>query len=117
MKQINDAVGHNEGDRLLKRTSQLLTNEFNEHCEVYRVGGDEFIILAVDYPKPQLENKMGVFRSVIQKFNEEGKQIGWPFVDIAFGWDWLLPGEEIQELIYRCDQKMYEDKQKCKSVR
>lgn len=117
LKQINDAVGHNEGDRLLKRTSQLLTNEFNEHCEVYRVGGDEFIILAVDYPKPQLENKIGIFRSIIKKFNEEGKQSGWPFVDIAFGWDWLLPGEEIQELIYRCDQKMYEDKQKCKSVR
>ena len=45
LKRVNDESGHTEGDHLLKTTASTLAGVFFEG-EVYRAGGDEFMILA-----------------------------------------------------------------------
>ncbi|MGC5327513.1 sensor domain-containing protein [Brevibacillus sp. SYSU BS000544] len=49
-KQINDSLGHSVGDKLLTAVTHRLQNEVlvNQNCSLYRVGGDEFIILVPD---------------------------------------------------------------------
>lgn len=44
-KTINDTLGHSRGDQLLVAVGQRLRNRVREVDEVYRQGGDEFVIL------------------------------------------------------------------------
>ena len=45
LKQINDTLGHREGDRALSRTAEVLCTTFRESDVVGRLGGDEFGVL------------------------------------------------------------------------
>jgi diguanylate cyclase (GGDEF)-like protein len=47
-KLYNDTYGHSEGDRLLKRMSDVLSDSVREEDRVYRYGGEEFAILCPD---------------------------------------------------------------------
>ena len=42
LKNINDTLGHEAGDKYLQRGSRLICNTF-KHSPVFRIGGDEFI--------------------------------------------------------------------------
>jgi len=45
-KLINDTLGHESGDKVLKEVGKRLHEiNFNETVEIYRIGGDEFILL------------------------------------------------------------------------
>lgn len=44
-KVVNDTLGHNYGDLLLKIFSQLLKVCINDQCELFRLSGDEFTII------------------------------------------------------------------------
>ena len=45
LKQINDAHGHAEGNRVLRQVAETLSTSVGSHDEVARVGGDEFAVL------------------------------------------------------------------------
>lgn len=45
MKQINDAFGHEEGDRLLREFIQLLRRHTRETDVLARLGGDKFVVV------------------------------------------------------------------------
>jgi diguanylate cyclase (GGDEF)-like protein len=44
-KNINDSFGHRFGDDLLVVISQVISNQCNRQCEVYRFTGDQFVLL------------------------------------------------------------------------
>lgn len=48
LKAINDSLGHAEGDRVLKRTGEILKKTFRDSDIVARLGGDEFAVLAIE---------------------------------------------------------------------
>jgi len=48
LKQINDTLGHLEGDCALERTAEVLEETFRDSDVVARLGGDEFAVLAVE---------------------------------------------------------------------
>jgi len=60
-KNINDTLGHNIGDGLLKAVSQKLNSMIRENDIVARIGGDEFIIVINDF------SDSGTLEQVISK--------------------------------------------------
>jgi diguanylate cyclase (GGDEF)-like protein len=55
MKRINDKFGHIEGDAALIEAADILREVFRESDIIARIGGDEFVILAVDSDGAQSE--------------------------------------------------------------
>ena len=56
-KRINDTRGHDEGDRILRETGQLLRDTFGEqYC--YRYGGDEFLVIVPDISEAEFRRKL-----------------------------------------------------------
>lgn len=47
-KQVNDALGHDTGDRLLKNVANRLKGSLRETDHLFRLGGDEFTIILTD---------------------------------------------------------------------
>lgn len=51
-KRVNDLHGHQNGDVLLKQAADRLQEQVRETDTVARFGGDEFLILQTDLPRP-----------------------------------------------------------------
>lgn len=53
LKTVDDTEGHNAGDALLTNAADILKRLF-DGCEIYRAGGDEFMIFAFDKTEEEL---------------------------------------------------------------
>jgi len=58
-KRVNDTFGHDKGDQLLVSVSKCLESCVKESCTLFRIGGDEFVLLM-----PRIENIEEVTRQV-----------------------------------------------------
>ncbi len=56
LKRINDTLGHRRGDQALVETAEMLKETFRESDIIARIGGDEFVVLAMDNAAGQLED-------------------------------------------------------------
>ena len=100
LKPINDNEGHNAGDALLKSAAEILKQTFSD-CEIYRAGGDEFVVVAIDVPKESLEARVETLR---KKSKVKGN------VSFAIGFYHDENGGDIRKAMREADALMYEDK-------
>lgn len=100
LKQVNDTKGHLEGDKLLIHSYQCLIDHFDKNT-VFRIGGDEFLVMGNNVDKEDLEKR-------VQKMAQSMEQYG---VHLAFGcvWEEKCNGR-ILELFKEADRRMYENK-------
>ncbi|NCP56146.1 MAG: EAL domain-containing protein [Thiomicrospira sp.] len=49
-KAVNDSLGHDIGDQVIREASNILVSEVRHHDFIARVGGDEFVIILKHYP-------------------------------------------------------------------
>ena len=105
-KTVNDTHGHDEGDRILKEASAMLTSAFGEdHC--YRYGGDEFLVIAPDISESEFQEKL---ESLKRSEGETWGDVGVTF-SIGYVRGELVSSDTLRTLISRADEKMYEAKQ------
>jgi len=110
-KAVNDSLGHDIGDELLRRVAQKLQAQVRQSDTVSRLGGDEFVIL-LDDPASQ-EELVQILQRIILAINEpmefKGRtaQVGISIGIAQFPADGRSPGE----LIKRADTAMYAAKQ------
>ena len=102
LKPVNDNKGHDAGDKLLKDASRLLKFTF-DGCDFYRAGGDEFLIIALDKSKEELEAKVKALR---EKSMIPSK------VSFAVGFYYDANGGDIRTAMHEADVRMYEDKKR-----
>lgn len=100
LKTINDDEGHTAGDRLLSKAASLLKIAFGDY-EIYRAGGDEFVILCPEIPENRLTKQVGHLRALISAT---------PDVSFAIGTAYSTGGCEIASAMQAADEKMYQDK-------
>lgn len=101
LKYTNDHHGHSAGDLLLKNAAMILQNTFIGD-EIYRVGGDEFLILLQDTDEEEMRRKIAEMKKKAEMFDN---------VRFAAGYSLVRPGMDLREALAEADARMYQDKE------
>jgi diguanylate cyclase (GGDEF)-like protein len=106
LKQINDRRGHCEGDKAICEAVNELRSCLRKGCQLYRIGGDEFVILCF---KCSGENVQDMIVDIQDRM--AGKLYA-----CAMGAAYVKDGLTFQEVFEFADQNMYRNKRKMKLV-
>ena len=114
LKDINDTYGHDKGDVYLKNACHLISRVFRG--QVYRVGGDEFVIIlqGEDYRHRESLRKFFIEKSAeICAFTKEP----WEQIRVAVGVAVYNPeiDKTVDDVLKRADHLMYDNKHERKS--
>lgn len=106
-KEVNDTLGHDNGDLLLLEASRRLRQCVRECDTVARMGGDEFTVLLTELmPETDLEPLLHkLLQTMAQVFQLGQEQV---FVSASVGVT-LYPadGTEVEALYKNADQALY----------
>jgi diguanylate cyclase (GGDEF)-like protein len=114
LKEINDRLGHPEGDRLLQAVAASLGECVRQSDCAARIGGDEFGIVLADSSAAESEQTV---QRVLARFRARGIKAGLPY-GFCHGIAEASPAQAtVQALVARADQALIAMKQTTKSGR
>ena len=110
LKEINDDYGHEFGDRYLVAAAQVLGSGFRD-VPVFRVGGDEFVVIARGYDDARMEEGLRQLEARLNKFNESERPCAMRLA-ISKGVSRFQADKDtsFKDVFARADQIMYDDK-------
>lgn len=95
-------------DKLIASVADILNKEMKNAFRVYRIGGDEFVILYFDKKdeivKKEMEEAMHQCMAI---HIDDAIPVG-----ASFGFAKLMEKEDFSEMIHRADISMYQEKEK-----
>ena len=100
LKKINDAYGHEAGDKLICQAATAMENVFLGNA--FRVGGDEFVIIETGIVKAQFFQKLDELRREMEKRK----------VSFSIGVLWRENENDIVTMLKEADNIMYTEKKK-----
>jgi len=109
LKQINDRLGHSEGDIAIRRVARILRNTFRDSDIVARLGGDEFAILANE---ASLDSQKDIWHRLKENLSAEGSRDPRYSLSLSVGVARFDPRSALtlSDLLEYADQAMYEAK-------
>lgn len=112
LKLINDTYGHTEGDKLIKAAATALLEGFVTAYNVYRVGGDEFVVVYHTPNQDEVLSEMQKVRELCDEFKESPVPLS-----IAMGYaSEICLSDNFDALYQKADELMYEDKKRIKEL-
>ncbi|GEM_PF-1239169 len=109
-KMINDSLGHNAGDSLLRAVAQRLAERVRQGDTVARLGGDEFVIVMEGLAREDdaVVSATKILEALRPPFTLAGREV---FVTVSLGIA-LCPrnGEQPEPLLKNADAAMYQAK-------
>lgn len=112
LKRVNDTLGHEHGDTLIKSVAEAIRKVSTQFDHAYRIGGDEFVMIMRGGDEVNVKKKIKEWEEEIEKLDDiENIPISASY-GYAFG-----KGKELEEIIHRADQMMYENKRKFHEMR
>ncbi len=110
-KNVNDTMGHKAGDELLKNVATALRKIFFDvGCVVYRVGGDEFVVIALEVAPEYLKSIIDNINKT-KEITELGCSVSIGCSDVDF-----CENNAFERAFARADEKMYIQKTEKKAV-
>lgn len=106
LKQINDRFGHEKGDAFIKDTVEFLKKYFVKN--IYRIGGDEFVVLLRRKPKQDFGDLLMQFKEDLKR--HEGS------LNLSFGEEYCENGN-VDDCIKHADELMFTRKRRYYSSR
>ena len=102
-KTVNDRHGHEAGDQLLVELTRLVRSRIRDADQLFRYGGEEFVLLLRHTPLDGAERMAEELRALLasQLASPGGR------VTASFGCAELAPGEEPSEWLTRADAALY----------
>lgn len=107
-KQVNDALGHDVGDQVLKDIAEITSNNLRKVDTLARWGGEEFLILVPDTDTDSTWSLAERIRKTVA--NHDFPKVG--KITASFGIVQFRRGDSRDKFINRADQCMYLAKQK-----
>ena len=87
---------------LIKKAAVALRELFDAR-NIYRAGGDEFVVILTDVSREQIEEKAGELYQVAD---------GYPDVSFSIGCGFEADCREVRRALMLADERMYEDKKR-----
>jgi diguanylate cyclase (GGDEF)-like protein len=112
LKHINDEFGHQQGDSALVDVARLLKQSFRNSDIVARIGGDEFVVLAISANGGDATVLIDRLHRKMADLNKSGAN---PYhISLSIGTSAWLPGGPINldDLLARADAQMYQNKRR-----
>ena len=101
LKFLNDNMGHLEGDKALARIGEAITNSVSRKMYAYRLGGDEFIVLAMNESEENILETISKFKKEIEVTSYHCS-IGYAFKD--------KKTNSLDAMYKQSEKRMYQDK-------
>lgn len=108
LREVNNRMGHQAGDALLRRTAEFLRRNVRASDEVTRWGGDEFVILMPHTnaaQASQVQRRLGAGLADHNSRASEGERL-----EFSIGVSSWTPGRDIEAVMREADTRMYDDK-------
>ena len=100
LHDVNNRFGHQFGDEMLVRIAEVLKNCFPEDS-VYRIGGDEFVVLCMEHRKKNVYEWAEIARRAVKEWGYE----------ISVGIQYQERERNISHLVNEAEAAMRADKQ------
>jgi diguanylate cyclase (GGDEF)-like protein len=118
LKQVNDRLGHQAGDEMLKAGAELIAKVYGECGECFRIGGDEFVCIIKGKAVEEMCQKLDVkFAQLMVDYNKSTDKSF--HVRVASGYsiyNTSMGDRDVREIYKIADSNMYEKKKKMKSL-
>ncbi|MFM0296133.1 sensor domain-containing diguanylate cyclase [Paraburkholderia sp. RL17-383-BIF-A] len=114
-KQINDTLGHAEGDHALKNFADVLRTALRESDVIGRLGGDEFVVLLTDSDRGATQEVTHRLAQLLDERNAEaqrGYDIRYSVGQIQYD---PARHRSVADLLAAADAAMYSHKQASKA--
>lgn len=118
LKRINDTYGHDKGNISIILLCKIICNIF-EHSPVFRVGGDEFVIILKGHDLNNIEDLITTFHEQMEELRKNTSLEYWEKVSAAIGYAVYNPSldEDFESVFKRADSEMYKNKKSMKALR
>jgi diguanylate cyclase (GGDEF)-like protein len=117
LKLINDNYGHEKGDMAIIRLCHIICEIF-VHSPVFRVGGDEFVVIVKNEDYKNVETLVNRFKARVHVTSRDRTADPWDRVSAAVGY--ALYDEKVdsdlQSVFDRADKEMYQCKRQMKAA-
>ncbi len=109
LKKVNDSLGHQAGDSLLRAAAELIRQAVRSTDVVARVGGDEFVVLMPKCPRKSAVRVREKIENMLDLRNANSDHIP---IFLSIGIAGTDEGLQVEELLERADFSMLEIKGK-----
>ena len=107
LKTVNDTIGHDAGDELIRGAASCLKECLSPYGRVYRIGGDEFAAL-LHVP---IDDQDALQQRLSETFSAwRGDHVAQVYVSCGFAARHEFPQENVLDLCRISDKRMYEEK-------
>ncbi|MCR4628343.1 MAG: diguanylate cyclase [Clostridium sp.] len=110
LKKVNDEQGHQAGDQYLRDACRIICDIF-KHSPVFRIGGDEFAVIAQGPDYDDIETLVG-------KMNDHNAEAVYSGdIVVACGMSKYAQDDLAASIFKRADENMYDNKKELKKKR
>ena len=118
LKRINDTYGHEQGNAAIKNLCKLVCTIF-AHSPVFRIGGDEFVVILENGDYDDIELLLMDFNQKIEDYANDDTLEPWEKISAAIGYavyDKFID-HRVDNVFKRAEKAMYQRKKNMKAIR
>jgi diguanylate cyclase (GGDEF)-like protein len=111
-KYVNDTLGHDTGDDLIRAVADTLRNYARQSDVISRMGGDEFAGL---FPETDFDNASTVISNTVGRLHKTMEDNNWPVTFSIGAITFSEPMKSVRDMVKAVDNAMYEVKRTSKN--
>lgn len=115
LKIVNDRYGHDKGNEYIVGTCKQICDVYT-HSPVFRIGGDEFVVALQGEDYRDRDALLAKLRQAFEATRRDESREPWQRYSAALGMAVYEQGDDVEHVLNRADQRMYEAKADMKAA-